>query len=366
MSYPSVAKPSREGPLWGLSLVVSLVLNTVIFALLAWVAPRTAEVTPEEPPAGSIATISLILPAPQPPMAAVDVPPPAAPATAGKAGSEEHAAPAILPSATPRFGRTSPDQESAEPPVAAVLAGERNTRATSDRPPDPAAPAGPSQDGVASSFDGTQAPPPDAAPAMPVETAATASPTEPTAETTRTAVPSPAMKAEPLVRGTQSVDVPVPGPGDATTPPPVSPPVIPSDSPKSATPPAPAHPELTAEQKARLSGSLSRAGAAAQDVIDTPLGRYQASINRAVEGVWLQNCKRYQQYISAGCLTMRFVVGQDGHIRTVETLDAVDCSDLQRNFTINAIHDAKLPKMPADLRKKLGNDPLEQILIFYF
>ena len=50
--------------------------------------------------------------------------------------------------------RTSPEQESAEPPASRRYIGERNTAAASDRAPDPNAPAMPSQTGRDPRYEG--------------------------------------------------------------------------------------------------------------------------------------------------------------------------------------------------------------------
>lgn len=120
------------------------------------------------------------------------------------------------------------------------------------------------------------------------------------------------------------------------------------------------------QEKTRLSGSLSRKGVAAMNVANTALGRYHASLSRAVEAEWSRNCTKYRDFITPGILTLRFVIDVKGGVRSVGVVEMIDAGEVQKGFTLNAIRQAKIPPMPKDLLKELDGEPLELIYNFYF
>ncbi|MCX8497626.1 MAG: hypothetical protein ORN51_15710, partial [Akkermansiaceae bacterium] len=120
------------------------------------------------------------------------------------------------------------------------------------------------------------------------------------------------------------------------------------------------------QRKTAIIGSISRTGRSALDVADSPLGRYQAVISRAVEQEWQRNCVRHRDFITPGFLTVRFFVETSGKVRTVQFVGNMETGEVQKGFTLNAIRDAAIPPMPAALKKDFANEPLELIFNFYF
>ena len=100
--------------------------------------------------------------------------------------------------------------------------------------------------------------------------------------------------------------------------------------------------------------------------MDSPLGRYQAAIGRAVEQEWQRNCVRHRDYITPGFLTVRFYVEPTGKVRSVMFDGEMQTGEIQKGFTLNSIREAKLPPMPAALRKQFTKEPLELVFNFYF
>jgi len=365
--------------LWILSLVVSLVLNALVFLAIAVVSPpqaggSTATVVPQE----QVAMIELVMPQVTEPVAAVREQPREAAAEPEPepvpATDPVPAAPvAAVPVLKPSFSQTSEEQTSSEAPVKAMFIGERNTRATSDQTPDPTAAPLPSQQGIAANnrvetLD-RQSPaepkPADPAPA----------PAGPPAVTVESLPPGPAVTVEPAVtiesepsmEGPNPVAVPVPRPRPTPVPAPEPPPVVEPPQPQSQPPrPAPQTPAPSAG-KTQISGSISRDGKSAVDVVDTPLGRYQAVVNKLVGEEFMRNCERYQNLITPGFMTVHFVIGQDGKLgKDLAVTEEVDCTIQQKGFTLQAIRGAKFPPLPPELRKKLGRDPLELTITFNF
>lgn len=120
------------------------------------------------------------------------------------------------------------------------------------------------------------------------------------------------------------------------------------------------------QEKTRMSGSISRKGNAALDVADSPLGRYQAQLSRAVEQEWQRNCVRYRDLITPGFITVRFVVNSKGKVTALSFVEAVEVGEVQKGFTVNSIRNAAIPSMPADVARELHGEPLELTFNFYF
>jgi hypothetical protein len=312
--------------------------------------------------------------------------------------------PASLPERTakPSFTRTSEDQ-AASPPENPAFIGERDTRATSDRTPVPDAPPLPSQAGIEPKNranpettesrykDGSleskpaspllrESPPAMVAPPAPVPDptlADTSTPGEVVETPGNDDAKSSTPAREALLEGPNPFDVPVPKPDPVVseikpTPPKTpkagKPAPTPTDQPKSAAvAKSGTDPAFSGYQrKTAIVGSISRTGRSALDVADSPLGRYQAIISRAVEQEWQRNCVRHRDFITPGFLTVRFFVETSGKVRTVQFVGSMETGEVQKGFTLSAIRDADIPPMPAAVKKEFDKEPLELIFNFYF
>ncbi len=370
-----------EARLWAVALCVSVLLNGL---LLTWVSIEAIRAEIERRKAVAIA--------PPPPEQTVRIFPemikrelvPVVPV-------EQKTAP-------PEVVRTSPSQESAEPPASRRYIGERNTQATSDRAPDATAPDMPSQAGREprheEEVETTQntyndgrldtpvrpAVPPDAAPS-PV------SPSEqPPAEMAKgekTPIPGEAEKAETAIReklldGPNPIETPVP---DGL----VSEDIKPREEMKARDGAADALAEKKVEEKPKpkpkpiddpafsgnqsktaIKGSISRHGESALDVTDSPMGRYQSAIGKAVEREWQLNCVKHRDFITPGYLTVRFFVTAEGRVKTVQFVGDNQTGEVQKGFTLNSIRNAPIPAMPPAVKKEMAGDSLELIFNFYF
>lgn len=372
-----------DGRLWLIALGLSLLVNALIVAALGLAALESALLKNKEamrprPAAESVATIF---------------------AEFAKTSSASQPAAVIPASEKPDFARTSDDQIA--PPVEKpAFIGERDTQATSDRAPVPTAPALPSQSGIEpkdseiettesnykdGSLNGASNPSPSGeTPAPP--SPATPEPATPqektmgrksetTGQDTEASVPPPREK---LLQGPNPVDVAVSKETSQQEQIKPTPPRQPAaQSPDVPAPRTPANvaeaPKATSEpafkgfqRKTAVVGSISRTGRSSLDVADTPLGRYQAAISRAVEQEWQRNCVRHRDFITPGFLTVRFFVETGGKVRSVQFVGEMETGEVQKGFTLNSIRDAEIPAMPATLRKEYDKEPLELIFRFYF
>lgn len=301
----------------------------------------------------------------------------------------------------PRFARTTENQ-AAPLETKPDFIGERDTRATSDRAPDKTAPPLPSQAGITSKDttdiettesdyqDGSQSSTslavPDAVAEKSPPAAQHAVSIQETATPTASVSPKPPVDQNPppprekLLEGPNPVDIPVPRETatneelkptpekpiaeEVPSPPKLSEIQIPAESlrPKSSDDSA----FSGNQRKTAVTGSISRTGTSALDVEDSPLGRYQAVISRAVEQEWQRNCVRHRDFITPGFLTVRFFVETDGKVRSVQFVGDMETGEVQKGFTLNSIRNAEIPAMSRSLRKEYDKEPLELIFRFYF
>jgi len=310
-------------------------------------------------------------------------------------------------SGTKHFARTSPDQAAPTEKKDAPFIGERDTQATSDRPPVPDAPPLPSQAGIKpndkTELETTQSTyrdgPMGATPVIPSDPAIPPAPVtavastpvdklqkkaESEAETNQTPGTD-AERSEPTAReapmeGPNPVDVQVPRATkkeEKNTPVPEKHPASDSPSPpepaqalKPDVPPKPKPLESPSfkgyQRKTAMVGSISREGRSSLEVSDTALGRYEAVISRAVEQEWQRNCVRHRDFITPGFLTVRFFIEPGGKVRSVQFVGDMETGEIQKGFTLNSIRNAEIPAMPPTLAKEYAKEPLELVFRFYF
>lgn len=376
MKVPQHPARRGEGRLWTIAFLLSLLGNAgiLLFYGFASIRPEIFHRPPAEPPTlpSETETVLRILPE----------------TTAGR--------PAAVESSTPRFARTDESQRGPRPERRTFI-GERDTQATSDRAPDPNAPPLPSQAGIeprhetdiettesryqdgelkekGTAMSEEASPPPSpASDSESVMPPATPTPPSSAADVSSAAAASP-PPAEKLMEGPNPVDVPVPPPvRDAAPPAAAAPPAPARAEPQEAPRPTPSKAAATPDpafkgyqRKTAMQGSISRTGRSSLDVTDTPLGRYQATISRAVEKEWQRNCVRHRDFITPGYLTVRFFVTPAGKVRSVQFLGEMTTGEVQKGFTLNSIRDAEIPAMPPALRKEYQDESLEIIFNFYF
>lgn len=312
----------------------------------------------------------------------------------------EPAVPVEVKEVPPEVVRTSPEQESADPPASRRYIGERNTQATSDRAPDATATDMPSQAGREPRYEeevettrstyqdgrldsaNRSVVPPDAAPS-PLSPPAPQQPPAEMEKGTKSPDPGKAEKAETAIRekilnSPNPIDTPV-SKGevredmkareekktrDGTANALAEKKAEEKPKPKSAPIDDPAF--RGNQRKTAIKGSISRHGESALDVTNSPMGRYQAAIGRAVEKEWQINCVKHRDFITPGYLTLRFYVTAEGHVKSVQFVGDNQTGEVQKGFTLNSIRNAPIPAMPPEVKIEMGGDSLELIFNFYF
>jgi hypothetical protein len=380
---PSLMMPSQSR-LWLVSFLCSLALLLIGVFLFGALTLTSMVFSPKRPLPRPAEQVVVIL-APALPKAA----PAAAPAPTIPVEEKDR----------PQFARTSADQESA-PPEKADFIGDRDTIATSDSIPLAGAPAMPSQAGreplrpkeiettVSKPQDGdithtapsTPSPQPmtQPSPRSPNESFQQELPTKASTlaeNRTEQEMPDKPEQKEIIPKETILGEIPVeraakqeeikPKPMVATEDSREKASQLPKpNKPREADPTTPGF--RGNQEKTKISGSITRQGKSALNVANTSLGRYHAALSRAIEAEWHRNCTKYRDFITPGILTMRFVIDPNGSVRSVSVVEMVDAGEVQKGFTLNSIRQAKLPAIPADLKKELDGEPLEITYNFYF
>ncbi len=117
----------------------------------------------------------------------------------------------------------------------------------------------------------------------------------------------------------------------------------------------------------KLLGSISRrSSVSSQDVVASPLGRYQAAVSQAIEREWMANCTKYREFINPGVITIRFYVDGQGDVHKARFMDIVEGSEIQKGFTLQSVKKAKIPSMPAQVKEDQDGELLELIYNFIF
>lgn len=412
MVSPSMAARQSDGRLWALAFGLPVAVNTLLVVAAGWSMISFDQFRPKpSPPAAASETVRFIVPEVRPEPVSPD---------AAIAATVPAESPPLVPAADPSFTRTSEDQRGKRPEHPTFI-GERDTEATSDAAPVPGAPPMPAQAGRAPRHPGeiesTESDYQDGD--LESSAAATLEKPQPPALPTPPAPPdtvppdTPALPAPPAPpeTATQGEDVPTPGPDPTRTAPPAlehlatgpnpidvpvpKPDSAPGQKPGAATLPKAGQPDATAntdhpketqppqphqarkdppkapgfrgyQRKTVIQGSISRTGRSALDVEDSPLGRYQAVIGRAIELEWQRNCARYRDSIVPGYLSVRFFVDAKGKVRNVQFVGAMQTGQIQKGFTLNSIRDAAIPAMPPAVSKDFQDEPLELLFNFYF
>lgn len=328
---------------------------------------------------------------PKPPEPVAQNPPP--PKPVAQQEPPKAVARETLPEQKRRFARTSAEQE-ATPDAPTDMLGERDTRAASENAPVPGAdPDKPSQDGAAPLHPGhvetVDKDYVDGSVGMDRTGAVTETPQEATARTDNALVddapkvetpePESGQSARPKDRHME-VGKPLPGTDGGTGRKRVE------DKPKAEESPkqkpnqgakrdgrgeeAQQDPKKDGfsgfSRKTRVTGSISRRGKSSLNVRNSPLGRYQALVSKAVELQWRRNCEQHRDHIVPGVMSIRFYVDRNGRVSGIKFQEVVEGSYITRGFTQRAIRQAKIPKMPKSVLRELDGEPLELIYNFYF
>ena len=115
-----------------------------------------------------------------------------------------------------------------------------------------------------------------------------------------------------------------------------------------------------------MEGTISRRGQSSLKVDATALGKYKALVNRIIETEWQRRCVMHRDHVLPGILTLRFYVDRNGRVSGLRYLDVFQASAIQKGFTMRAVQQPDLPRMPEEVAKELDGEPLEFHINFHF
>ena len=132
-----------------------------------------------------------------------------------------------------------------------------------------------------------------------------------------------------------------------------------ADIPPNPKPPSDT-PAFTPETRARkMKGSAAKVGnTPAFDVEANAIGRYKKQVTQAVERLWHRYRENNAQWVTYGTLTVKFRVDKNGVPRNLKLVKN-NANAVMAEFTLKAVLEADIPKMPNDVALLLGNRGLE-------
>lgn len=94
---------------------------------------------------------------------------------------------------------------------------------------------------------------------------------------------------------------------------------------------------------------------------------YEQQVQKAIKKEWDANCQRYRDFIIPGYLSARYTIRPDGTAANIRVAAmSPPLGQVQKEFTLRAIRDADIPSMPAELKARHAQKPLELSSNFYF
>lgn len=122
----------------------------------------------------------------------------------------------------------------------------------------------------------------------------------------------------------------------------------------------------TAERRSRSSGTFICGRNPSLNVAATPRGAYEAQVYRRIARSWYFHCDEHRGDILLGSLAVSVCIDSRGLINNLQLLGRRGASVLQQSFTFRSIREASLPPMPEAVKRELGDNLLEIVIIFHF
>lgn len=98
---------------------------------------------------------------------------------------------------------------------------------------------------------------------------------------------------------------------------------------------------------------------------NTPKGRYIRLVTGQVEKKWLLYLKQRKKELTFGSLRIVFYVNKMGKVENLHVVDDKESNPVLTEFTLQAIRDAEIPPMPADVIPLLPKNDSERLKVEY-
>jgi len=111
-------------------------------------------------------------------------------------------------------------------------------------------------------------------------------------------------------------------------------------------------------EQTKMVGSISNRGRSSVGALGTPLGRYKKEVDDAIGSRWYFFVNRRGDLISIGNVKISFFITREGRVEGLKVRSASG-SDTLTSLSIQAIVEARLPPIPAEVAAVLPGGRLE-------
>jgi len=120
--------------------------------------------------------------------------------------------------------------------------------------------------------------------------------------------------------------------------------------------------------KRRYRGRLDARGIDSLAARGTEIGKYLSGASKRVTKNWQRACHDPVNgtYITNGMIKMAMEIRPDGSVGLVNIEHADGVTEVQKNFTKEAVKNTPLPPFPDSLKREIGEEPIEVVFDFLF
>ena len=115
---------------------------------------------------------------------------------------------------------------------------------------------------------------------------------------------------------------------------------------------------LAQRRKNNQNGDITNLGEGSVDAESTEVGKYKKAVNQAIGKKWHEYRQDRADHVTWGLLQLKFTVTPAGKVRDL-VITKKEATELVTEFSLLAIAEAKIPRMPADAAAELGSRGLE-------
>lgn len=120
--------------------------------------------------------------------------------------------------------------------------------------------------------------------------------------------------------------------------------------------------------KRRYRGRLDARGIDSLAARGTEIGKYLSGASKRVTKNWQRACHDpvNGSYITNGMIKLVMEIRSDGSVGLVNIEHADGVTEVQKNFTTEAVKNTPLPEFPNSLKSEIGEEPIEVVFDFLF
>ncbi|MEM7697938.1 MAG: hypothetical protein AAF236_05990 [Verrucomicrobiota bacterium] len=105
-------------------------------------------------------------------------------------------------------------------------------------------------------------------------------------------------------------------------------------------------------------GSLTNIGEGSVDAVETEMGKYKMEVRRIIGQKWHRYREKHADFVTWGRLKIGFRVDEAGKVHDLKIIDN-EANAMLAEFSLKAILEAELPRMPSDVAESVGPTGLD-------